>query len=538
MTQLNVNNSNNNGRKRILSYGISLLIMFVLFVYFGIWKWGIERTWVPQGMSLQLTRLTGTESAKDSYARNWQQGVQEQMLGPGRHFLFPWEYQTKMMKDFEVPPGQIALVRSNIGKNLPEGRFLAEPGEKGTQRMVLTPGVWRLNEFGQTPYVQQEYASKGFQKTQPMVFVPPGYVGVQTLAEGATKGILPTVLQAGYYTINPEEVKVTIIGIGYDVLDMHVAYESAQVTDKNGRVKTVLKPKEGTGVNFPLADGKQMYLDFNVVWGIYPEDAPRIVGEYGTLEMLEEKIIVPQVLSICKNAGSDLTTRDFIEGRTRDQFQEKVTQDLQKIGKEKGIHFLIALVRGFHPDPEIAETIQAKMLAEEEMITLGSEKDRDTVAADLEAARRKVATAVQDFDAETTALVAAEREEGTKRSATTKAMADRKVAAIEREVAEINAKATQIDGKAEADVMEMKAKAEADLMKLMVGAYGGAEAYNMVTFVKGLSDDLRIEYRYAGPGTFWTDTQKQMEELAAKKLLSEPPAKVTPTSGTDGAASR
>ena len=504
---------------------ILILISAFMVLYVGVWRWGIERTWVPAKYSLQLTRLTGEPAPKDSYAGAGQQGVFKEMLGPGRHFLTPWSYSTKKIADFEVPPGQIALVRNNVGKDLPEGRFLAHPDEKGTQEQILTPGVYRLNEFGQTHYVQPEFAGKG--NTQPMVYIPPGYVGVQTLAEGNNKGILPAVLQAGYYAINPEQVKVNIIGIGYDVLDMHVDYTTTNERDAAGRMVAVQKPKEGTGISFPLADGKQMYLDITVVWGVFPADAPRIVSDYGTLDQLEEKVIMPQVLSICKNAGSDLTTRDFIAGNTRDKFQEKVTSDLQKIGQEKGIHFLIALVRGFHPDAQISQTIQARMLAEEEIITLGIEQQRDTVAAQLEAGKRKVATALQDFNAETLALVAEQRQEGLKASATVKAEADRKVAALERQVAELDAQGVKINGKAEADVLSNTSRAEAELMKLLINAYGGADSFNLATFAKSLPEDLKIEYHYAGPGTLWTDVTQNLQDLAAKKVISPDAAPAT-----------
>ncbi len=512
-------------KTRNLIYPIVMFSLLLFVFYEVIWRWGIERTWVPPHKSLQITRLTGGAAEKDMYAHDDQQGVVEQMLGPGRHFVMPWDKSVKLVDDFEVPPGHIALLRNNVGKDLPEGRFLAGPDEKGTQKIVLTPGVWRLNEFGQTAYIQADYVRKGFTKTQPQVFVPPGYVGVQTLAEGPNKGILPTVLQAGYYAINPEQIKVTIIGIGYEVLDLHVTYEDATIRDKDGNLKTVQRPKEGTGVSFPLADGKQMYLDMDVVYGIFPEDAPRVVGEYGTEDQLKEKIIIPQVLSICKNAGSDLTTQNFITGGTREKFQEKFTLELQKIGKEKGIHFLIALVRGFHPDPEIAETIQAKRVAEEEMITLATEQARDTIAAELQAAKRKVQTAIKDFDAETTALVAGEKEEGLKTAATTKAGADRKVAALDRKVAETTAEVTKISGKAEADVQEMVSRAEADLFRLKIAAHGGADAFGLATFAQQLPADLRIEYRYAGPGTLWSDVGHSMQENAAKVILTDPSRK-------------
>ncbi|MGN6371285.1 MAG: SPFH domain-containing protein [Phycisphaerae bacterium] len=511
------------GKKLILNVIIIALILLSV-AYFGLWKWGVERTWVPPHESRELIRLTGSPAPKDSYAGPGQQGVIEQMLGPGRHFLMPWAYSTKVVPDFEVPPGHIALVRNNIGKDLPEGRFIANPDEKGTQLQVLTPGVWRLNEFGQTHYIQPDYAAKGFTDTQPMTYIPPGYVGVQTLTEGPHKGILPTVLQPGYYAINPEQIKVTIVGVGYDVFDMHVDYQPGEVRDRNGNPRKMLLPKEGTGVSFPLADGKQMYLDITVVWGVFPADAPRLVADYGTLDMLQEKVIHPQIMSICKNAGSDMTTADFIAGSTRDRFQETVTRDLQKVGKEKGIHFLMALVRGFHPDPTIVETIQAKMLAEEELITLATEQDRDTVAGQLEAAKRKVATALQDFDSETAAIVAASKEEGLKTAATMKADADRKVAAIDRQVAELNAQGVKIAGKADADVLETTSRAQAELMQLLVNAYGGADNFNLATFAKSLPDDLKIEYHYAGPGTLWTDMQNNLQDTAAKKILSQSPA--------------
>lgn len=514
----------------------ALLVAAFVVLYLGIWKWGFERRWVPENTSLQLTRLTGDPGPKDSYAGPGQQGVIEKMLGPGRHFLFPWTYSTRAIPDFEVPPGHIALLRNNVGKDLPEGRFLAGPDEKGSQEMVLTPGVWRLNEFGQSHYVQPEYAAQGFQRTQPMVYVPPGYVGVQTLTEGPTKGIQSTVLQSGYYALNPEKVKVTLIGIGYDVLDMHVDYTIVSERDAaTGRTVQLEKPKDGTGISFPLADGKQMYLDMTVVWGVWPQDAPRIVADYGTLDMLEEKIIVPQVISICKNAGSNLTTADFIAGSTRDKFQEKVTSDLQKIGREKGIHFLIALVRGFHPDPQIVQTIQARMLAQEEIITLSIEQGRDTIAARLEEAKRKVATALQDFDAETASLVAGSKEEGLKASALAKAEADRKVASLDRQVAELAAQGVKIHGKAEADVLELTARAEAELMRLMVNAYGGAENFNLATFAKSLPENLSIQYHYAGPGTLWTDAPTSLQDLAARKIISPdspPPVPAPPLAPT------
>ena len=231
------------------------------------------------------------------------------------------------------------------------------------------------------------------------------------------------------------------------------------------------------------------------------------------------------MLSICKNAGSNLTTQQFIEGATREAFQEKVTDSLQTMGKEKGINFLIALVRGFHPAEDIKANIQASMLAEEERITLKVAQARDSVAADLEEATKMVDIAVRDFDAETQALVQEEREKGLKQAAETRAEADRDVAELRKDTAELAAQIVKILGQAEADVIEALKTAEATRLQLLIQAYGGPEEYNLATFAESLPEDIRIEYRYSGEGTFWTNTDTSLIELGAKKILKGEPAK-------------
>ena len=464
--------------------------------------------WCPYGTSLQLTRKTG-EAAGERYADEGQQGVLKQVRGPGRHFLNPWTFTVKEIGDVDVRPGQIGLVKNNIGKALPPDRFIAGPDEKGTQKQVLTPGIWRINQFGRVVQIV------------PATVIEPGYVGVQTLREGREKGILPDVLQAGYYNINPRERRVDTVEIGYRVWEVHTKGKVVTVKDSDGKARQVRQIEEGTGVSFPLADGKQMYLDFTVVWGIFPEDAPRIIQEYGTVDMVEKKIIEPQVVSICKNAGSNLTTQQFIEGATREKFQQAVTEALKELGRKKGIHFLIALVRGFHPAEDIKATIQAQMLAEEEMETLRIVQQRDTVAAQLERAEKMVDVAVKDFDAETEALVREEEERGHKKADETKAEADREVAALLKQAAEKEAQTVKIIGQADANVIEATKKAEAKRLELLIEAYGGPGPYNLAIFAESLPADIEIEYRYAGPGTLWTEAKSSIADMAAKKILEQ-----------------
>ncbi|HUW32875.1 MAG TPA: SPFH domain-containing protein [Planctomycetota bacterium] len=488
-------------------------IVILIFVGMFVWNWIFCYKWCPYGYSLQVSRKTGKDAPTGQYAEKGEKGVMEQLRGPGRYLdLNPWTYDVEEVRDVLIPAGEILLVKNNIGKDLPPGRFLAGPDEKGLQEAVLTPGAWRINRFGQKIIE----ASPGKPQLTKATIISPGYVGVQTLREGKGKGVLDTVLTSGYYNINPEKIRVDCVEVGYRVWDIATEYENVNIEGT-----TVQHIVEGSGVSFPLADGKQMHLDFTVVWGIFPENAPRIIRKYGTVAMVESKVIEPQVLSICKNAGSNLTTQQFIEGSTRERFQQEATEALKEMGEEKGINFLIALVRGFHPDEDIKATIQARMIAEEEKITLKFEQERDTVAAQLEKAERMVDIAIKDFNAETQALVQEERELGVKRAAEIRAGADRTVAGLKKSTAEIDAQIVRTLGQAEADVIEAKKRAEATRLELLIHAYGGAKQYNLATFAESLPEDIDIEYRYSGDGTFWTNSNASMVELGAKKVLQQ-----------------
>jgi hypothetical protein len=495
--------------------GLLFMLLIGFLAYELIWVWGFTRAYVEPGHSLIVIRSTGSNRDPTQYAKPGQKGLQEQMLGPGRHFgLNPYSVTTADQKDKEVKPGYIRIVSNKYGKTPPPGKFIAKPDEQGIQEAVLTPGVWRINEQGQE-------VSEPISADQIHNMIHTGYVGVQTLQEGENKGILPTVLTAGYYNLNPKVVKIDLVDIGYKVWEKSVELESVTVTDTHGNKVQQQRAVAGTGVAFTLADGKLMQLDITVVWGVFPEDAPGLARNYGSAEEVIAKVIEPQVLSICKNAGANLTTQEFIEGEMREKFQKEVTDSLKTIGQQKGIRFRDALIRGFHPDEAIKASIQARRLAEEERLTLAFEQERDTVSARLVQAKNMVNIAVTDYDAETKAIVQKEMQMGLKKAAETTAQADRQAAELAKQTAEINAQAIRIGGKADADVIEMTRKAEAAPLALQVQIFGSPEAFNRATFAEKLSPEISIEYRYAGPGTFWTDTREDLRDAAAKMVLRQ-----------------
>jgi hypothetical protein len=457
--------------------------------------------------------MGGEDASQTQYAAEDQKGTFEEMRGPGRHFINPIIYDVNRVPDIVVPAGKIVLLQNKLGNRLPEGKLLAEKGEQGPSRRVLTPGTWRVNEFGQT------VIKNGQQEVWETLRIPIGSVGVMTMLEGPNKGVVTDrVLQPGLYNINPISVTVDIVEVGYWTWEKHVEYERTETTNSNG-VKEVKKViKSGTGICFNLGDGLLLQLDMTVVWGLFPEDTPLVVPVYKTIAGIESMVIEPQVLSICKNNGSDLTTQEFIEGQTREKYQKKVTDALVKMGADKHLRIKSVLIRGFHVSQNIAQQIQARRIAEEETKTVLVEQQREGVLAQLREAEKVVEVAVQDFDSETKAITENEKQTGLKKAAEIRAEADRRVAGLRKQAAEFNARITKTLGKATADVTKATQEADATESKFMIEAYGDAKFYNLACFADSLPANISVEYLYAGPGTLWTDSHS-LKELAAKSLL-------------------
>ncbi len=492
----------------IASFGI-LLAIFLVF-YLGIWEWMICRVYVEQDEILVVTSKFGAVNPDPDSSRvvpEGTKGVRRDVRAEGRHFYNPVEYNAVVQsKTIDLAPEQIGLVESMSGKTLPAGEFLADEGFKGIVRHPLTPGKWRLNPFA--------FKVTPIQAT----IVQPGSVGCVTalagkpppegqLADEGQRGIRKKVLQPGMYYLNPREFKVDHVEIGY-----------SQITMEH--------------VSFPSKDGFTIQLDISVVWGVQPKDVPLIINRFGNIEAVIDKIIRPQVESICRIEGSKYGAKDFIEGTTREQFQTTFTDQLVQEAKSRSIDVLIGLVRDIQVPLELREPIQKSKIAAEEQLTKEEQRKTQIVQNELEELKAEVTRGVREVAAETEKTIANIRAEGDKKIATIAGDLEVAVAEIQKKVAEIEAQRQLILGKAEADVIELVQKAEADKFQKNVGALGDPEAYADYIFATRLPDDLKIHLRYAGQGTFWTDLPpggRALEDAAARKILEssqkEPPKK-------------
>ena len=536
---------------------IGVIALVVLWVGF---KWTAMRVYVGSDEALVITNKFGAPLPQGfvvaPVGTNYK-GVQEEVLGPGRYFFDPVEYEWQVVKQVDVPAGDpeawawdengnlkdpatspmVAIL--SLKQSLQPGTVAGDNSEvvpdgyKGVQQGVLTPGTYKLNPALVTWTLA------------PAVVVPPGSVGVVTRLVGdvgavtsaslteiraaasqpaadapaptrlvmgpSQRGILKNVLQAGIYYVNPKMMKVTIVPVGYD-----------QIT---------LEHQSNSSVRFYTFDGYQVEADFTVVWGRTPNDAPDIVANIGSVAKVRGNVIEPAMKAACQNEGAKYTAKELIQGETRSKFQDDLSNALEKHIEARNIHILLVLIRniaikdnsGRDQTKGLLGTIQRANIEVERDLTFKQETRTAVVQAELEQASKLVDVSRETVASETKVKVANIMADGQKKAAEIDADRDLQIASIKLEAAKLSAQRVEILGKAAADVDQMKLDAEAKGAKMMVDALGSPEAYNRYIFAKGFEPDS-VRLIFSGPGTFWTDL-KSFEQIGATKLMQQPTSK-------------
>jgi len=522
--------------------GIIIAVLGGIILIGGIYeatKWTVMRVYVDTDEALVVINKFGKPLPPEMVVvpkdDNSFKGVEEEVRGPGRYFLDPVEYDWKIVPQVSISAGdptkwawdsmgkltdpdsapQVGVVTLKQGPTTGENLEVVPNGNKGIQRDVLTPGTYKIN-----PYLEEI-------KMEPAIVIPSGSVGVVTQLIGQTppatenadtnearlvgdpayRGIQRQVLQPGIYYFNPRVVHVTVVPVGYD-----------QIT---------LQHEANTAISFTSSDAYQVETDLTVVWGRTPGDAPSIVANIGNIDQVEEYVIRPAMKAACQNEGGKFTAKELIQGVTRSKFQDDLTASLEKEVAGRHLSVLLALVRnvvikdsgGNDQTMGLLGTIQQTNIEVERELTNKQKTQTATVAAQLSQAERLVDVARETVAAETNVKVAQVLADGQKQAAQINAEQELQVAEIQRQVAELDAQRTEILGKADADVTQLKSDAAAKGAKMLVDALGSPAAYNLYTFAQNFQP-TELKLIFAGPGTFWTDL-KSFQELGGTKIMQQ-----------------
>ncbi len=563
------------------SIGLATTLLVVVLAVWGAWKWSFCRFYVGPNEMAVITAKSGKALPPGQIlAQKGQHGVQEEVLCEGRHFLNPIEYEHQVMPVTIIPAGKVGIVTSKVGKELPEGEFLAEPGQKGIWRRVLGPGKYRLNPIGYKIDIEDA------------ISVPIGFVGVVTslsgeqapegeFAKAGQKGVRADILQPGLYYVNPREFKVDVLEVGVNQVSLvgskggnvitksqiQTSSSAMQELERNvltqqqqkreeyfGSTKSMLssaptaparKAKPDTRaktpspqapapapeaatfvlnqvVEFPSKDGFEISLDMTVEFELLPENMAWIYRSYGDLPAAVDKIIMPQILSVSRLKGSAYGARDFIVGEGREKFQADMTDTLAKALGEKKIIIHNALIRHVNVPMQILDPIQQASIAQEMDLTNKEKQNTAKRQAELNTEMSLIDQRRHQVSQETEKLKAEIKADQTKQVAEIGGETLKKVAEIDKETAGVRAEKTTKLGKAEAEVIRMVEGEKAKGFQLKIKAFGDPVAYNLWTFANALPGDMKINILHTGPGTLWTDLEKAgTGEIGGAKLIQQ-----------------
>ena len=550
--------------------GIVVAVIVVLGALQVMWLWGFCRFYVgPNQMAIITAKNGDPLEPGQILARDGQKGIREEPLGEGRHFLNPIFYDRKIMRVTIIPPGKVGIVTSKVGKELPEGEFIAERGQKGIWRSVLGPGKYRMNPYGYNIEIVDA------------ISIPIGYAGVITSLSGKQapngefagdhqKGVRRDVLQPGLYYVNPKEYKVDVLEIGINQVSLLGQSGSKVVTkarqlgknealnllqanmleqqeakrvdyynkksqsrtsswggnsrnqevevSRNNRAQEARPQQQAVQFNqgemtlqelvsFPSRDGFNISLDMTVEFEFDPADIAGIYRRYGDLPAVIDKILMPQITSISRNKGSEYRAKDFIVGEGREKFQNDMTASLEQTLGSKNIKVYNALIRHVEVPDDIRAPIQQASIAVEQDLT---NKERQITAA-KEAELNTQLALIQQFgekvQQETEKIKAEINADLDKQVAEIQAQTLKKVAEIRKQTAAIDANKVRVLGQARAGALERVDGEKAKGLQLKTAAFGDPMAYARWRFADTLNPKMKLNIIHAGEGTLWTDLE-------------------------------
>lgn len=556
-----------------LPLSIASLVFAVAGVWL-VWQWCFCRFYVKPDYMAVITSKTGDSlPSAQILASKGQKGVQEDVLGEGRHFLNPLLYEHSIVPVLVIPTGKIGIVTSKVGKELSEGEFLAEPGQKGIWRNVLGPGKYRMNPVGYKIDIVDA------------ISIPLGYDGVITSLSGKQapegrfagpdqKGVREDILQPGLYYINPRQFSVDVLEVGVNQVSLlgkkgSEVITKGQISTQNRAMdelqKSLLKeqqekragylskshpagapeqkakpakPEPGAKpqladkststfvlnqfVEFPSRDGFEIGLDMTVEFELLPRHISWIYRSYGDLPAAVDKILMPQILSVSRLKGSAYGARDFIVGEGREKFQNDLTENLARTLSEKKIIIHSALIRHVNVPMQILDPIQQASIAQEQDLTNKEKQNTARKMAELNTEMSLIEQRREQVVQETEKLKAEVMADQEKQVAEIGGETLKLTALIEKESAAVRAQKTIELGKAEADKVQLVEGEKAKGFQLKVKAFGDPTAYNLWTLAMSLSDKLAVNILHAGPGTLWTDLEKaRLGDLGGAAMIEK-----------------
>jgi len=390
--------------------------------------------------------------------RHAYKGIQYEVLKEGRYFPNPYSYERVKVPIVQTRDKEIGVLIRKYGKALPAGKSVAtEPDERGPVAKKLPQNTrFYINTLA---YDVQKF---------PAVEIPEGHVGVVTLLSGREPEKKNT------YTVAPGERGVQRETLRPGIKYVNPYLKRIDIVDMRNRTYHMLG---SDAIHFPSNDSFTITIEGTIEWSIDPARVAEVTVAYGDEEDIINKIILPYARSISRIEGSKLQAREFISGKTRTAFQDRLLEQLRTACGERGIIIHSALVREILPPADIASLISQREQADQDIDRSRNQIDEAEAEARL-VEQQEMQTrnaAIGDARRDTVSLVKGAEQK--KDVAITQANRQLEVAKLDLEAATKQASALLARGRAEANVILFDYQARAEPLKNAVAAFGDGMTY-------------------------------------------------------------
>lgn len=190
-----------------------------------------------------------------------------------------------------------------------------------------------------------------------------GTVGVQSLFGKVSDGILTSGLNFVNPLVNVESIDVKTQN-----------YTMSAVRDEGD--------KEGDdAIRVLTSDGLEVIVDLTVLYRVIPTEAPKILREIGP--NYQDKIVRPVTRTRIRDNAVNYEAVALYSNK-RQQFQDKIFQQIEKDFKVRGLFLESLLIRNINLPESVKKTIESKINAEQE-----SQKMQFVLSKEKQEAERK-----------------------------------------------------------------------------------------------------------------------------------------------------